>query len=1131
MVDVLKRWAGGLDWEVTPVSHDGGVDFIGTHEPIRLSLFEDVTIDWRIFGQVKRMATTRRDDIDLAFTKMKRVVQETFLAGRQVVGVMFVISSETERETVQRLVEETWDVYKGPRWYDSAERFLGCFSAERNRIEEITANCFTSEERDVVRQYLSNVTPKFDPSVKGELLDPAQQGQTGKPILRRIGLRSTAPVPVMRFRLRYQKAKGERNLVEVTRPSTLVTAKGFEIILDGAENRHFDLWLRSFVPGRRRLGTLEILDKDGRPCGKVDLGAIHLLSFMEPRYYAGPNEPEEREAKRYIDSAQSGHLETVAVLGSGGSGKSRFCEHLVDRAVNEGFTWIASGQTNSATNGRELVRSVFNWLTTRTSDGPASNGDVIDVLGRIVAGRSDIGESVRQYLDGDAPVDEDHIATALLLLVTERTRNAPTIIHLYDLHWMGSEGFAILRRLIEYLRRNDLKMRHGVLILLEGRDRESIYEPGAMAYRVPEDWFYFLNVTGLPRITMRPWSTPDCKKFIRDFITRPMDVQRPIKLASLPQQKELIEYVEQHATGNPMHLVEQLKRLHDRGIIRQYDNGLFYVRRGLPHNFRTPEKVEDLIRARIHHFKRTRPVAPELLAVLARVGRRVPAELFAFLAREAEIDAEGRATLTQMDVAHIPQSSGNVFEFRHENYFKVFREEHVDDRSPIAHAAIRWYEQQGSLSTQQKAEMVRLLDTAGRTDGGTTIELISSGMKESRAAEDDLLLEEFTRRYLTLSGVSQQKAGADAVDVRYELAKVMTRIGSWDEAATELESMIAALPLGREPLRTYQWVRAKAELSNVYLSQQDCDAAVDAANEGLRLIAAVSPNFKPDRLEEKLLHRIAVALWFDGRAREAVRWQWASYKITGRRKDPWARTTILREMGTLLYHRNPVLGTRVLQRAHDLAQSLPHFSKEPMLIIEIQMVMGKLLAAGQQRAKKETIKHIREEAMEVYSRCQKQNTKYEATLSALVCGAASALLGDLSKAHQWFRDAAALSTQSALGDEIWKARLNLAQVALEMGERHEAKLHAGEALEGILSGLTKGDPANRAARRALMGIPLAHVARIAGPNVLQQPIRAGIVDAAAVRHSPWETRPLSWGRGPQQVLHVRRGDYDYFLMN
>lgn len=1133
VVDVLRRWGGDVEWAITPVQGDGGVDFSGVRSSVDLSwLLGGLKLDWKVVGQIKRIRDPHRANLLDAIGGLVQEIGREEKKGCRVTGMMLVISSEY-RERVEELLSQ--DVmrrlYDGPRWYVPAERFLECFAAERQRIARITRVCFKPEEHETIRRFLAKYEPRFDPRIAATVENAEQRGQTGKLFRRTIVLQSTAPLPLTQFRLRYLPPKRDRNRIDVMRPSRLTEHAGVSVTIEGPEKYHFDVWLRSYVPGLRRLGALEVLDKDGRLCSTIALGTVDLRPLLEPPYFAAPTLVLQSEARRQIGGAAAGSVEVLTVVGAGGSGKTRFCQRLVDLAADDHFQWCASGQQNSPTAGRELFGALLAWLSSCDATKPESNDDIARAIAqRLRTVSPEIIGSVRNYLSGASGVEQDHIAAVLLALIAERTRGAPLILHLFDLHWMGGEGFGVLRLLLEYLRRNESKLQHGVMILLEGRERESLAMSDA-TFRFPEDWFLFLKTSGHPLIRMNRWSTGDSEAFLHEVIRAPMDVHRRIKVASVPLHDELIAYVQKHSTGNPMHLVEQLKRLHDHRILRQHDNGLLFVRRALPRQFKTPEKIEELIRARIDFYERSTRKAVDLLTVLARTGRRAQGDLFTALARAARLGDQGRQTLAQMDVASIPQTSAAPFEFAHENYYQVFRDRALDEKSTVLAAAIRWYEAQETLPPQQLAELVRLLDSAGNPKPKKTLQLVSIGMNASREAEDDLLLEEFLRRYLAFGASLQRNAGLDDIDARYELAEVLTRVGSWNDASNELREIVAATESGPTPYRTFQWVRANAELSNVYLAAQDADRAIAVAQDGLRRIGAVPSSYDPERLREKLLHRIAVAMWFDGRAVAAARWQWESYKVNGRRGDPYDRTTILREIGTILFHRHPRLGARVLQRALDLARSLPKFPHEPLFIIEAQQTMGKLLAAVQHREGNEVVKRICGEAAAIYARCLKQYTRYEATLAALVAGAASAYLRELAAAHEWFRNAAELATQACLGDEIWKSRLNLAQVGFEMGEREEARLNAREALDGILDGLRKGESTNRLARRALMALPLAHVARILDASALQDGIREGVIDAEATRFSNWKRRPPSQGRGPQQVLHVRRGDNDYFLMN
>jgi hypothetical protein len=215
----------------------------------------------------------------------------------------------------------------------------------------------------------------------------------------------------------------------------------------------------------------------------------------------------------------------------------------------------------------------------------------------------------------------------------------------------------------------------------------------------------------------------------------------------------------------------------------------------------------------------------------------------------------------------------------------------------------------------------------------------------------------------------------------------------------------------------------------------------------------------------------------------------------------------------------------------EIGLALPGFHHESLFIIEAQLAMGRLLVAIEENATHQVICDARRYAEGIHHRCLRQLTHYEATISALVCGAAAGYLKDLEEAHHWFRTAATIAIQSELEDEIWKSRLNLAQVGIEMGRVEEALLNAGEAARMILKGLTAGRLENRAMRRSLMVLPLAHVVRIAGLETIAESVNAGAARDPRQCLADWNQRPGFRNWAAQQVLHVRRDQYDYFLMN
>lgn len=1133
VVDVLRRWSSGITWEVTPVSADAGIDFTGEREALRLSVFGSVELRWKVVGQVKRMRAPKEETLMRALAAVREVARHDTVS-----GAMLVISSDANAERITRLLEKdtVWHEYTGPKWHVPAERFLACFAADSARLRNITAACYTLDEQQTIESFLSQVEGKFNPEVTAEV-DRPNVAQAGRLIRCSVSLRSLSPLPQTRFRLRYRPSPDERNIIEVVRPSRLASNEGVVTSLNGPERRNQVIWLRSFAPGKRLLGSIEVLDLDNHVCTSVDLGEIEVKPFLEPPYYEAPNRAYERDVVDRIGAAHSGRVEALAVTGAGGAGKSRFCERIVDIAVDSGFAWVSIGQENAHTNGRQMISRLMSSLAPCHSEpfAVAENllTSVTHLLSRV---RPEIVQSLRTYLREDGgSVDQDHIATALLALIVEHVRDCPLVIHLHDLHWAGGEAFSILGQTIEYLRRNEHNLRHGVLFVFEGRSRESLLDEEARTFRVPEEWFNFLRTGGLVNIHIRPWSGDECSEYLSRILEAPVDKARPLDVNALPLHQELIAHVRDRAQGNPMHLVEQLKRLYEMGFVRQRDNGILYVHKGLPKSFDTPPRVEDLIRARVDYYQRIDAQAVEMLAVLARIGRRVPGSLFADLMQRARLTRR-LPLLQQMDIAAVPGEGSSTFEFAHENYFQVFRSQAIEASSRVLRTAIRLYDGTEDLSTQQKAEYIRLVGAAGGASRKKTVGMIVTGIHESRLAEDDFLLEEFIRRFLALDSSAQRAAGIEPLDAKYELGEVMTRTGNWDDVRRELEGIVEETTSRRGIVSAYHCIRSKAELANVYVSLQDTDAAIRYADEGLHLLEAILPqagelSSQLLPLRDKLWHRKAVALWFDGRAKEAIRWQWHSYRSTLRRNESYELTTVLREIGTLLLHRNPRFGNRLLQRALDLGRTLPNFHHEAVFIIEAQLTMGRLLDAVDGGAASSAIEALHRDAEAIHHRCMRQLTRYEATIAALVCGAAAGYLSEFEEAHQWFRTAANISVQSELAEEVWKSRLNLAQVAFEMGRVEEATLNAEEAADVILRGLRAGSRANRESRRSLMALPLAHVIRIAGRKVIDDALREGLVQKPLPSFDDWASRPGFRDRASQQVLHVRSGNSDYFLMN
>ena len=174
------------------------------------------------------------------------------------------------------------------------------------------------------------------------------------------------------------------------------------------------------------------------------------------------------------------------------------------------------------------------------------------------------------------------------------------------------------------------------------------------------------------------------------------------------------------------------------------------------------------------------------------------------------------------------------------------------------------------------------------------------------------------------------------------------------------------------------------------------------------------------------------------------------------------------------------------------------------------------------------IKDIAKEAEEVYNQSLAQNTLTEAVFSSLVAGAAFAYLEDLDKAFLWFRDATSVAIKCQRQDELWKARLNLAQIYSLMNEEEQSKVQAKLAFDLIVDGL-EHNPQNRSYRKKLMTLPLFHIKRLNVITDTHITLYGDIKECE--RMEEWLNRPIVYSNEieAQQVLHVRKGENDFFL--
>lgn len=1141
-VDTLQLLDPSMRWTVTGVSRDSGVDFVAEGE-IHDFCWLGFTIHPRILGQVKRSKRLTPSLLDRELKKIGKIATAI-----PVSGMIFVISEpKLDLERVESYFHESDKsiFFRGAKYFVDGRKLVHFWAAHKRRILEILRDCLDSHQTNVVAAYLNDVDPRFPLDIKVALSKP-ERAQTGRSVKLRLVLSSITPLPKLRLVLKYRKAWSEKNPIEVSRPSKLAHEDGLGLEIQGTERVTIELWLRCYVAGERLLGSIQIMDEEDYLIQEVDLGLVEFDRTFEPRYFAKPNLEIEHIARDCLIEAAAGGVKALIVTGSGGAGKSRFCEIILDQAADKGFHWATIAHPNSSLAERRLLRELILKLVRRTTDAPVGLSETLAELSGIVERSYATMQAALQayFEENSSEVNPHAVANALLALFALQTERTPLVIHLHDLHWAASETLSILRFMLDNLQANAEIFKNGVFLILEGRDREDL---GAALgeSRPPADWFDFLQASGIQKVRVPIWSNEDSRLYIEDLILDAVDREEVAVPDRVPLHRELVDYILDHSRGNPMHIVEQLRRMHDQGVISLAPNGLLYVSRQLPRGFATPKTTEGLIQARISFFRRHSPEAIDFFTLMAKISWCVPATLFLHLKRQATEELD-RRLLEEMDFGQIPDDAAENFRFYHENYFQVFRSEDLRPSNRFLPAAILWYERLSAASTDEKMALARLLFLTPEPDFPKVLQLLGSILEAARKYQRDQLREEAIRYLLKVpKQIASQLGGFEPDTLRYELATVLTRVGSWEEALAHLHELQRHARSEFGSVSLVSVLKAKAEAANIYVSLQQPDYAICAVDEALPIVGALlggaadatipeagisEESLYLASLREKLWHRRAVAMWFDGRAVEGVRWQRKAFVSARRMNNLRGMSVALREMGTLFYHRNPRLGICLLRKSLDLASKIKDLHHVTIFLTEAQLLLGELLAEWENGIISK-VAEIGKRASSLHQQCMETVCIYEACICALVSGTATALLHRLDEAHYWFKVASALAIQARLQDEVWKARLNLAQVCALQGFYTEAQVHCKEAVVVIQKGLDHGAWKARHYRRRLMALPLLHGVRLKGIPLegIQNYLTPSEIDWLA----RWHVRPAYKSRlgEHQQILHVRSGEQDYFLMN
>jgi hypothetical protein len=1104
---ILARKQPEFTWCVTPSHGDHGLDFLGVHGFLNnVELGIEAVV--KVGGQCKK-----RSDVKTVLGE----IAGSLISMADAVNPTFFVVALSARVTKKRL-DEARETFQ-------REMRRDCHILDRTQVEGLMR-----EHLDLVAEILHLGLPGFEEEVMAYLKDgvaeislpsvvvsPPPGVLGGLPFHIAVDVRWTlASNPAARLWWRPQVATPDPGIVTLIGPNGADGDGGTRLGSIGAADDPFSascmLEFVTYTVGRVDLGELVVGLGDihrGTVC-RVDLGEVDVRENMRPRFFDRPYRPGLARLAEAYERVLAGVPSSVGVIGAGGSGKSRLCEEFALEKRRRGCTVVTvrHSKTHEAP-----MRIVADLLTEVAGTELASGEPAEDVLRVVARYDGDLatrtGPAIRSVFGTrtTARVDsaEQHIVSAILLLLVARSRRAPLIVHLQDLHWCSADVLSLLERLVRQLgqlRVGDAAVgRTGsrVLFLFEGRVRESGESGGDAWSSAPFE--AFLARTESTPVMCSSFTPEDGLSFTRLLFEDRHNAHRMLADDLLQLQQELVERIWETAGGNPFHTLEQVRLLRELGVVGQNPRtGLLYTIRPAPAGTILPESVFAAIQLRWQYMRSRAPELALLVWGSTLLDDRVGKPLFQRLWRELAPDFSLR-DIDATDMLWTDDGTAYEVAFRHENYFESIRRFTVSeaDRRRVVDAYCGWFAELRRPSPAERFSWARAMLELPDPDRTSARAILASALKSSERSGDPRLTRRILASYLDLTWEIDDRRPIAATaflrhcDQERDLCRDLLAIDR-DHAATRIARTRDRIDRRLRAITDRVSAKVRDGLlrrlltadvlhSQLLFNDRRPTEAADIAGDvvaGVRAQRLGAPGEDGwELLEMEALYTLSCAQAIAGESAAAVQSSAAAAEIAVHSQSPLARK-VLSTYGTIVLAEDPAKGESLLRSCFE---KWPENESSDAALVHVHLCAALVLQAHRlppRSTKRRTmLLEARDRMTRIHDLCQRLGMYPDAGAAALVRGIVAALLADGDEAV-WFAHAVAAAARGRQMETLWRAHIDLA-MALYRKEgqvTQRARDHALAALEIMQDTLTPYSEPERSPRFEMLRVGMAGAVRI-----------------------------------------------------
>lgn len=1019
------------EWHSLPVQGDDGIDFIGqiqqVNVPYLISKPNEV-----VLGQVKRRAGSyTKDNFRYDIIKIIEYYNEQYSQQMALFEIIHVLSTD-KNINPSKWVENIKLPYSSYNILPvNAIDFLKFWKINPTFLQMELEGIFSQEQLSPLLEYINNLQEKWDDLIQTNI-------EIGKFICMdddiniKVSFSSSVDITLTLY-LEWVPSEEDSNIA-VIYPSNIVKNAISRYAVSIYKKLDLTIRLKSIRAGIQDLGNLNIYSSSGELIFSKVLGRVEVHTGLTNKFFSLPCEVQLKEVKEHLLNNDIHNYKAYSLMGQGGIGKSRLSQEIAVFAQNRKYYTISIQNANDFSNSRNIILDMLIKILDMQNIGLISYENIYTSLRQKLGINfmSDWNQPILNYVTNSDISDGEleKVAKCILTLFIIQLHNQAIFIWLSDMHWATKETFGLFKKILDLLRLNKDYLNHSLTIIFEGRDSDTLEVDETVIF--PYNWLEFCENENIEKVKISAWGDNYSKDFIQMLIN-------PMRKPENANRNRLLSLVENHASGNPMHIKELLHYLiESENVLVEEDGTLTLIN---PIIRLTPKVygIREIILKRIHFYQKRYSDVIDYYIILATLCHNLP-DIYDYTKHKLS-KKYINYPLLEKDIGIISDTKTEKI-FLHEFYKELLKEQFIQDEA-ILLDVLKYYQKNCCNSINEQLDIVRLQLMRENTNfnwvSHTLFNLLQQDLSDYQALNCYQFMLKIPQKF---------RSNLILSEIFFEMSEIAIRIGSWRDSQKYLEKIIALKHIDEKEELFY--ILACKNLGNMYgvglelrKSLAICEVGIKEVENKLSDCTFKNDqmNFEFHRQYEMLLNRIAVTYWFAGQASASAFYQEKALQLATERNDTYSIAHTLYETGMRQLHQNVALGNNNIKRALNLLPVKDKYTElQEHYLIKVELLISQLLIYETDQHNDALLAEITENSNAICKELSVGNANYESALCHIVNAICYIFHEDYDMALRRFFTSLDCSNLGEFDTLRWKLYLNIAETYLLLYEQNNDEL-------------------------------------------------------------------------------------------